>query len=461
MLTTAPIRQNKKMTQGFIYILAEVDSTDVITVDSTGRHPEDRVREMADETQGKAPILCYYAWSDDAVQDVAHVQQYLFDRRETDGPRFEIEPRQAIRIIESRLEVKRMYLNENLVGFIESNTYDYDDERDEVADTAPGVNPWLRNDTKPTKLRGRRKSDTRQTSKRSDRSTRRANRAASANHAASADHATAADRSTATVGTSSTLAPQAASDRSDDTTGSISGESETALVADAEPVQPADPVDVPATVDAANIRKSKSTLPTITQHQSQDLKPDSSDAGERNSNEFSPVSPADKERLIQQAKSLSEQELASVQNDELSRRIDETIAFELHQERNRQRELRLHEEHQRQQFEQAEAARRLARKRVHERRALVLTEKRKREAEAYALEEHALQEELERKRRALGNRQRLETKLARRRQLSSTIRIVSLVLLVATLLGWFWGSHNSAGTSGISSLLPTSQTVRY
>lgn len=315
------------MTRGFIYILTNSGMPGVVNIGSTGRHPEDRARELS---SGDVPTpfdVCYYAWSEDAAHDATHLHEFLFDYRNRDTNFFSMSPQQAIHAVESQLRVKRMFVTDS-------------------------VEKELRKES---------------------------------------------------------TAPSAA-------TGAIESGAEKETVAGTD-----------------------------------EIKFSEQDSDATPSPDYSHLS--EKERIIQQAKDFEvEQDLESRRIEE-QKKLEETIAFELHQERNRQRALKLHEEHQQQQAKQAQAEADRAREREEERLALIKSEKKKRQAEREALEEKDRLEEYERRQRALSKRLSLEKKNLRRRQTAAAIKIVGLFLIVAALLGWFWGTQNSASTSGVSTMI--------
>jgi len=265
--------------------------------------------------------VAYYAWSEDAAHDAAHIHAYLFDYRNRDTNFFTMSSEQAIDAIESQLKVKRMY----------------------VADeTAPATNR----------------------------------------------DATAEEPFAET--------------------------------------------------------KPKISVPDTDTSASTYIADEADEADE-------------KRRVIEQAKALEiEQEIEAQQRLE-QRKIEEAVAFELHQERNRQRALKLHEDHQRRLREETEASEKRAREQEEERQRVIDQEKRKRQAEEEALEERARLDEFERRQRAQTNRLRLEKKIIRRRQIASTIRIIAFIFLIAALIGWFWGTHNSAGSRGVFGISPDTQ----
>lgn len=318
------------MTRGFIYILTNAGIPNVVNIGSTGRHPDDRARELS---AGNVPTpfeVCYYAWSEDAAHDAAHLHEFLFDYRNRDTNFFTMSPAQAIQAVESQLNIKRMFITE--AAELSLNT--------EFA-------------------------------------------------------ALAANRTTEPASAEMAAADTKASD---------------------------------------NFQTTAATRTTPTQ---------------------ADALLSEKERIISQAKALETEQTEQGRRRDEQQKIEEAVAFELHQERNRQRALKLHEEHQRQQLEEAKLEQERAKKREQERLELVESEKKKREAERLALEERDKLEEFERRQRAQTKRLSLEKKILRRRQTAAAIKIVGMFLIVAALLGWFWGTHNSAGTSSSSSFFKT------
>jgi|GEM_PF-3779719 len=332
------ISPNQNMIRGFIYILTSAAMPGVLNIGSTGRHPEDRAKELSNEfsdENGTATFdVAYYAWSEDAAHDAAHIHSYLFDYRNSDTNFFTMPSQQAIEAIESQLKIKRMFRAD------ENNSSQNASSENASSNPLSESQMSATNGPPPAIVEGNR--------------------------------------------------PVAASE-------SVAAEQ-------SAPVQ-------------TNTVKSISELD-------------------------------EKQRVIDQAKALDIELENEDQRRLEQRKIDEAVAFELHQERNRQRALRLHEDHQRRVNEEAEAAEKHAREQADARRDAIELEKKKRESEQEKLEEQARLEEFKLRQQAQTKRLRVEKKVRRRHHIASTIRIIAIIFLVAALLGWFWGTHNSSGTGG-------------